>query len=75
MTVLPGSGTTRRSGYALRPPASLTLAGLLIALAGAVVIALTVGAAGIPLGRLPAALGLWPDASAGPNLARDQLVL
>ena len=41
----------------------------------AAVIALTMGAAGIPLGRLPAALGLWPDASTGPNLARDQLVL
>jgi iron complex transport system permease protein len=75
MTALTGSSTTRRSGYALRPPAALTLACLLIALAGAAVIALTVGAAGIPLGRLPAALGLWPDASAGPNLARDQLVL
>jgi iron complex transport system permease protein len=75
MTVLTGSSTKRHSGYARRPPVSLTLACLLIALAGAAVIALTVGAAGIPLGRLPPALGLWPDASAGPNLARDQLVL
>ena len=33
------------------------------------------GAAGIPLARLPAALGLWADAAAGPSLARDQLVL
>ena len=33
------------------------------------------GAAGIPLARLPAALGLWADAAAGPTLARDQLVL
>ena len=33
------------------------------------------GAAGIPLARLPAALGLWGDAAAGPTLARDQLVL
>jgi heme transport system permease protein len=65
----------RRSGYALRPAASLTLVCLLIALAGTALIALTVGAAGIPLARLPAALGLWSDASAGPNLARDQLVL
>ena len=32
-------------------------------------IALTMGAAGIPLARLPAALGLWGDA--GPTLARD----
>ena len=56
-------------------PASLTLAGLLIALVGVALIALTVGAAGIPLARLPAALGIWADASAGPNLVRDQLVL
>ena len=68
-------GTGRRSGYALRPPASLTLICLVIVLAGAALIALTVGAAGIPLARLPAALGLWADASANPNLARDQLVL
>ena len=73
MTALTGPGTKRRSGYALRPPASLTLACLLIALAGAALIALTMGAAGIPLARLPAALGLWGDA--GPTLARDQLVL
>ena len=65
----------RRSGYALRPPASLTLICLLAALAGAALVALTMGAAGIPLARLPAALGLWADAAAGPTLARDQLVL
>jgi iron complex transport system permease protein len=65
----------RRSGYALRPAASLTLVCLLIALAGTALIALTVGAAGIPLARLPAALGLWTDSSPGANLARDQLVL
>ena len=65
----------RRSGYALRPPATLTLICLFAALAGAALVALTMGAAGIPLARLPAALGLWADASAGPTLARDQLVL
>jgi len=65
----------RRSGYALRPAASPTLVCLLIALAGTALIALTVGAAGIPLARLPAALGLWTDSSPGANLARDQLVL
>jgi hypothetical protein len=48
---------------------------LLAALAAAALIALTMGAAGIPLARLPAALGLWADAAAGPSLARDQLVL
>ena len=52
-------GAKRRSGAALRPAATLTLVGLLLALAGAALIALTVGAAGIPLSRLPAALGLW----------------
>ena len=65
----------RRSGYALRPPASLTLICLVAALAGAALVALTVGAAGIPLARLPAGLGLWADAAPGPTLARDQLVL
>jgi len=67
--------TKRRSGYALRPPALLTLICLLAALAGAALVALTMGAAGIPLARLPAALGLWADAGPGPTLARDQLVL
>ncbi|MGE9010109.1 FecCD family ABC transporter permease [Leptospira interrogans] len=65
----------RRSGTTLRPAATLTLVGLLLALAGAALIALTMGAAGIPLSRLPAALGLWSDASPHPLAARDQLVL
>ncbi|MET0679242.1 MAG: iron chelate uptake ABC transporter family permease subunit, partial [Bradyrhizobium sp.] len=75
MTALTDAGAKRRSGYARRPPASLTLICLLAALVAAALIALTVGAAGIPLGRLPAALGLWTDGSAGPTLARDKLVL
>ena len=53
----------RRSGFALRPAASLILLGLLVALAGAAMIALTMGAAGIPLSRLPAALGCGRTAS------------
>ena len=57
----------------LRPAASLTIACLLLALAGAATIALTMGAAGIPLARLPAALGLWGEPH--PQMARDQLVL
>ena len=65
----------QRSGYTFRPSASLTVICLLAALAAAALIALTMGAAGIPLARLPAALGLWADAAAGPSLARDQLVL
>ena len=78
MTALVDSPTERtkpRRGYGFRPSASLTLICLLLALAAATLVALTLGAAGIPLARLPAALGIWSDASAGPNLARDQLVL
>jgi iron complex transport system permease protein len=75
MTVLAGTGTKRHSGHAWRPPAVLTLACLVTVLVAAALVALTLGAAGIPLTRLPAALGLWADASAGPHLARDQLVL
>lgn len=60
---------------ARRNPAPLMIAVLLIALAIAAVIALTVGAAGIPLHRLPAALGLWQYGAADPMTPRDQLVL
>jgi iron complex transport system permease protein len=59
----------------MRPKAALTLAALLVVLGGAALIALTVGAAGIPLARLPAALNLWLDSPADPLTARDQLVL
>lgn len=65
----------RRAGMMLRPATSLILLGLLAALAGTALIALTVGAAGIPPARLPAALGLWSDAVADPALARDRLVV
>uniref|UniRef100_Q07LU4 Transport system permease protein n=1 Tax=Rhodopseudomonas palustris (strain BisA53) TaxID=316055 RepID=Q07LU4_RHOP5 len=59
---------------AYRPAPVLILCGLLAALVGASLIALTVGAAGIPLSRLPAALGL--ESSSGNSQAvRDQLVL
>jgi iron complex transport system permease protein len=60
---------------ARRPSASLTIGLLLLALGGIALVALTVGAAGIPLARLPAALGLWTDGSASPLASRDQLVL
>ena len=78
MTALVDSLTKRtkpRRGYGFRPSASLTLICLLLTLAATALVALTLGAAGIPLARLPAALGIWSDASAGPQLARDQLVL
>ena len=65
----------RRVRRSRRPGASLTILCLLLALAGAALIALTVGAAGIPFARLPAALGLWTDASPDPLTTRDQLVL
>ncbi|SED07074.1 FecCD family ABC transporter permease [Bradyrhizobium erythrophlei] len=65
----------RRAGMSLRPAATLTLLCLLAALAASALVALTVGAAGIPLARLPVALGLWTDATANPLLARDQLVV
>jgi iron complex transport system permease protein len=65
----------RRVRRSRRPGASLTILCLLVALAGAALIALTVGAAGIPFARLPAALGLWTDASPDPLTTRDQLVL
>lgn len=70
MTALAESGGR---GLKPRPSGVLTIACLLVALAAASVVALTVGAAGIPLVRLPAALGLWTDVSA--LISRDQLVL
>lgn len=65
--------TVRRPLRTLRPSAALTVACLLIVLVCAAAVALTVGAAGIPFARLPAALGLWTDTH--PLAARDQLVL
>ena len=59
----------------MRPPALLVIVGLAATLLGAALIALTMGAAGIPLARLPAALGLWIDHSPDPLTSRDQLVL
>ena len=57
-----GRANSGRSAHRVaRPPPSLTLVCLLVVLAGAAIIALTVGAAGIPLARLPAALGFWQE--------------
>jgi iron complex transport system permease protein len=66
---------TRRGARLRRPSASLTILLLLLALTGTAMIALTVGAAGIPFLRLPAALGWWSDGSANPLASQDQLVL
>jgi iron complex transport system permease protein len=71
-----GADRARRHGARLRrPSALLTLLLLLLALAGIAIVALTVGAAGIPIARLPAALGLWSDGSPNPLAAQNQLVL
>ncbi|MDB5628187.1 MAG: iron transporter [Tardiphaga sp.] len=56
-----------------RPSATLVVGSLLAVLMAVAVLALTVGAAGIPLTRLPAALGIGD--AAHPLAARDQLVL
>ncbi|UVO27812.1 iron ABC transporter permease [Bradyrhizobium arachidis] len=69
------AGDLRGRPRTRRRPAPLTIAVLLVALTIAAVIALTVGAAGIPLSRLPAALGLWQQGAADPMAPRDQLVL
>lgn len=62
--------------WSLRPRARLVLGLLVGVLLIACALALTVGAAGIPLARLPAALGLIGDAAAPDPLAtRDQMVL
>ena len=74
MSVAIGTDARRRAG-AGRHSASLAISVLLAALAATAIIALTVGAAGIPLSRLPAALGLVSDGTASPVTARDQLVL
>ena len=59
----------------MRPPARVVYTILLAALLAVALLATTIGAAGIPLPRLAAALGL-KIASADPSLlARDELVL
>ena len=57
----------------LRPSSLLVFSVLLCGLVLAALLAMTIGAAGIPLQRLIAALGLGSDISG--MLARDQLVL
>lgn len=66
---------TKRVRRSMRPRAPLVILGLLVVLLCAAIVALTVGAAGIPLARLPAGLGLWTDGTLHPSTPRDQLVL
>lgn len=77
MTAIAGvrRATTSRGACSMRPSAIVTIAVLFVALLGAAIVAVTVGAAGIPVGRLPAALGLWTASSTDTLLSRDQLVL
>jgi iron complex transport system permease protein len=65
----------RTRGHVRRPPATLVVSGLILFLLLAAMLAATVGAAGIPLSRMPAALG-FTSPNAGDALhARDQLIL
>jgi iron complex transport system permease protein len=69
---------TKRSddrGWRSALGSSAFLVALLLALIGIVLIAAATGAAGIPISRLPAAIGLWPSSADPATLARDQLVL
>lgn len=68
------SRSPRRAG-AGRRFTSIAIPLLLVILAATAIVALTVGAAGIPLSRLPAALGLAGNTAADAMTARDQLVL
>jgi len=65
----------QRHAGARRRSASFAIPLLLAVLAATAVVALTVGAAGIPLSRLPAALGFAGTTTADAMTARDQLVL
>jgi iron complex transport system permease protein len=77
MTAVAGTESDQapRLRVSTRPAASLVILCLLVVLVGVAVVALTVGAAGIPLPRLPAALDLWDDSLANPLTSRDRLVL
>ena len=59
----------------MRPSAIVTITTLFLALLGIAIVAVTVGAAGIPLARLPAALGFSTTDATDAVLSRDQLVL
>ncbi len=77
MTVIDGRKNAKRPrrSITVRPSPALVFGCLLLALTGAAIIAVTVGAAGIPIARVPAALGILASEPADTLLARDQLVL
>ncbi len=63
------------AGRVRRPPVVVVLSVLLAALLLTMLLAATVGAAGIPLARLPAALGLVASDPGNAMASRDQLIL
>ncbi|QUS41335.1 iron ABC transporter [Tardiphaga alba] len=65
----------RTTSHVRRPRTLLVSCGLLLALLIVVLLAATVGAAGIPISRLPTALGLTAVDPANAFVARDQLIL
>lgn len=76
MSGVSASAAPRDSAWLRSPQANAALAVvLLLALFAVVLIAAAIGAAGIPLTRLPAALGLPVGGTDAATLARDQLVL
>ena len=77
MTTIVGAGRAKpsRGAVSMRPSAIVTITTLFLALLGIAIVAVTVGAAGIPLARLPAALGFSTADATDAVLSRDQLVL
>lgn len=65
----------RAKGHVRRPPALLIVSGLVAFLLLTTIGATTIGAAGIPMTRLPAALGLAMPRPDDAFYARDQLIL
>ncbi len=68
------SGAATKPAASRRPSSTLVLGVLSCFVVGAVIASAAIGAAGIPLSRLPAALGIVTAADPA-NLARDQLIL
>jgi iron complex transport system permease protein len=69
------TAVSRVSGWRPAVSGGALLAALLLLLLGVTLMAAATGAAGIPVSRLPAAIGLWSNGTDAATLARDQLVL
>lgn len=72
--VASGAARSEQAARRARPPAFTVLVSLALVLFGAAIIAITIGAAGIPFSRMLSALGLIAPVEPA-LLARDQLVL